>query len=392
MVYEGRVRKDETGSMLRNSGFRIAKIAGIPISVDISFFVSFILITSIFGLRILPDAVEPAEVSTLTTIVLSLLAGFVFFVSLLLHELAHSVVARLYGLDVRGITLFLLGGISQITEESKSAFQEFLIAFVGPLTSAMLSVLFFGIFYVTGASDSSLSAVVWWLGFVNALLAVFNMLPGFPLDGGRVFRAGLWALTGSRTRSTRYAARVGQAVGAGISGLGVVSLVVDFGSGGFGGLWMIMIGAFLYNGASQSYRMATTEERLNRVQVRDVMTTQLRTVESSTGLSWLAPHRDRIDHNAAYLIMEKETVVGILTGAQIAILDEQLYLNGTAGDVMVGADAFAPISPGASGQEVLERLQDSHGQVLPVVEDGRLLGLVGLEQMLTALRGQPTLA
>lgn len=376
--------------MLRNSGFRIATVAGIPISVDISFFVSFVLIASIFGLSFLPGAVEP-DPSTMTTVVLSLLAGLVFFVSLLLHELAHSIVARLYGLHVRGIRLFLLGGVSQITEESKSAFQEFLIAFVGPLTSALLSGLFFGIYYVTGAGDSALAAVVFWLGFANALLAVFNMLPGFPLDGGRVFRSILWALTGSRTRSTRYAARVGQVVGAGIAGLGVVSLVVDFGSGGFGGFWMILIGGFLYNGAAQSHRMASAEERLDRLQVRDVMSTQLRSVEASTGLRWLAPQRDRTDHNAAYVIMESETVVGILTGAQIAILDEQQYLNGTARDVMVSADAFAPIEPDATGHEALERLQESRAQVLPVVENGRLLGFVGLEQMLAALRGsRPT--
>jgi predicted transcriptional regulator len=232
---------------------------------------------------------------------------------------------------------------------------------------------------------------VFWLGFVNALLAAFNMLPGFPLDGGRVFRAVIWGLTGSRTRSTRYAARVGQVVGAGLAGLGVASLLIDFGSGGFGGFWMILIGGFLYNGAAQSHRMASAEERLDRVRVRDVMSTQLRTVEASTGLRWLAPQRDRIDHNAAYLIMDDETVVGILTGAQIAILDEQEYLHATVRDVMVGADTFAPIDPGATGHEALERLQESRAQVLPVVENGRLLGLVGLEQMLTALRGsQPT--
>jgi Zn-dependent protease len=376
--------------MLRNSGFRLATVAGIPISVDVSFFVSFVLITSIFGLSILPNAVDP-DPSTLTTILLSLLAGLVFFASLLMHELAHSILARAYGLHVRGITLFLLGGISQITEESKTPFQEFLIAFVGPLMSAALSGIFFGIYYLTGAGDSSLAAVVFWLGFVNALLAAFNMLPGFPLDGGRVFRSVIWGVTGSRTRSTRYAARVGQVVGAGIAGLGVASLLIDFGSGGFGGFWMILIGGFLYNGAAQSHRMASAEERLDRVHVRDVMSTQLRTVEASTGLRWLAPQRDRIDHNAAYLIMDDETVVGILTGAQIAILDEQEYLHGTVRDVMVGADAFAPIDPGATGHEALERLQESRAQVLPVVENGRLLGLVGLEQMLTALRGsQPT--
>lgn len=372
----------------RGSSIQIAKIAGIPIRLDVSFLVSFVLISAIFGLRILPSMVNP-DPTGVTVVGLSILAGLIFFASLLLHELAHSITARLYGLTVANITLFLLGGVSQITEESKSASQEFVIAIVGPLTSAALGGLFFALYYLTGSGNSPLAAVIQWLGFINLTLAIFNMLPGFPLDGGRVFRAMIWGVTRSRTRATRYAARVGQLVGAALAIGGVAILVIDIGdgTGGLNGLWLIMIGGFLYNAAAQSHAIAAAEERLGNVTVRDVMSTRLRTVQSDTSVRGLAPARDRIDHGAAYLVSDNETVVGILTGAQIALLDEQSYLSSTVGDVMIDAGSIASIGPSASGQEALERLREAKTTILPVVENGRLLGLIGLEQMLIALRG-----
>ncbi|HJN92776.1 MAG TPA: site-2 protease family protein [Dehalococcoidia bacterium] len=376
--------------MRTSDGFRIGKVAGIPIVLHPTFLISFVMVTGIFALRILPNRVDP-DPSDTTTILLSLLGGVAFFVSLLLHELAHSVVAKGYGMRVRNITLFLLGGVSQIMEESKTARQEFLIAFVGPATSAVLGGIFLGVFYAMGRTDSSLAAVVEWLGFINIVLAIFNMLPGFPLDGGRVFRAGLWGILRSRDRATRYASRVGQVMGAGMAfgGLALLFLDISDGAGGINGVWLILIGGFLYNNAAQSHRAAAAQERLESVIVRDVMSTRLRQVEADTSVRWLAPARESIDHTLAYLVSEGDTVVGILTGAQIAILDEETYTTANVRDVMINATTIAPILPSATGQEALVRLQEGKTPVLPVVEDGRLLGLVGLEQMVAALRNQP---
>jgi Zn-dependent protease/CBS domain-containing protein len=376
--------------MRTSDGFRVGKVAGIPIVLHPTFLISFVMVTGIFALRILPNRVDP-DPSDVSLVLLSLLGGTAFFVSLLLHELAHSVVAKMYGMRVRNITLFLLGGVSQIMEESKTARQEFLIAVVGPATSAGLGGIFLGVFYATGRTDSSLSAVLEWLGFINIVLALFNMLPGFPLDGGRVFRAGLWAILRSRDRATRYASRMGQLMGASmaIGGLALLFLDISDGAGGINGIWLILIGGFLYNNASQSHRAAVAQERLDSVTVRDVMSTRLRQVDADMSVRWLAPERQSIDHTLAYLVSEDETVVGILTGAQIAILDERTYTSATVRDVMINATSIAPILPSATGQEALIRLQEGKTPVLPVVEDGRLLGLVGLEQMVNALRNQP---
>ena len=373
--------------MLRTGGgLQLGKIFGIPIILDFSFFISLALITFILG-DVFADRIEP-EPSDATAWGLAAAGAVIFFVTLLLHELAHSVTARLYGMSVASITLFLLGGVSQITEDSKRPSQEFLIAVVGPLTSALLGLLFFGLFLALGAGTTPLATLLGYLGFINFLLAAFNMIPGFPLDGGRVFRAALWALTGSRLRATRWAARVGQGVGALMAGYGLLTLLnfdLGFASDRFGGIWAILIGAFLFNAAAQSLRSVQAEERLASIRVRDVMSTQLRSVDAETQVRWLAPQRDRLDARAAFLVTRDETVVGLVSGAALVLLDEQRYATVRMSDVMVPADAISPIAPGASGQEALRRLQRERIAVLPVVENGKLLGLIGLDQVMQAL-------
>ena len=214
------------------------------------------------------------------------------------------------------------------------------------------------------------------------------MLPGFPLDGGRVFRSVLWGLTGKRDRSTRWAARVGQAFAALFIAFGVISLV-DFGLGigtGFGGLMFILIGFFLYNAATQTVRSVEIQQTLAGVLVRDVMSTDLRTVEADTPVRWTAPFRDRVDPRTAYLVTRSGTVVGLATGASLLLIDAERYETATMADVMIPAGNITPIDPSATGQEALQRLQEESTPVLPVVENGKLLGLVGLDQVAAALQ------
>ena len=376
--------------MRSGTGFRIARVRGIPIILDVTFLISFALITVILGTNILPDMIEP-DPSATTTWTLAVVAGVIFFLSLLLHELAHSLLAMGYGMQVSSITLFLLGGVSQIKQEADRASQEFLIAIVGPLTSAILGAGFLGVFFLATGQDSAIAAVVGWLGIVNLALAAFNMLPGFPLDGGRVFRSVIWGLTGSRTRATRWAARVGQGFGGLLAGVGVLLVLrinIGLESGGLGGIWMILIGGFLFNAAAQSLRAVQVEEGLAKVRVRDMMNTQFRTIEAVTRLHWLAPARDRIDPTATFLVTDHDTVVGVVTGLAMMMLDEQRYATATAREVMIRADAVAPIAPSASGSEALNRLQQERTIILPVVEDGRILGLVGLDQVAQVLGKQ----
>ncbi len=379
--------------MRSGNGIRLGTVAGIPIVLDFSFFISLVLITVLLGTRVFPNMVEP-EPSDATAWGLAAVAAVIFFTSLLLHELAHSVVARMYGMHVANITLFLLGGVSQITQDSKRPSQEFLIAFVGPLTSAILGGAFIGLYVAVGGGDTPLAALLAWLAIVNIALALFNMIPGFPLDGGRVFRALLWALTGSRSRATRWSSRVGQGVGGLLAIYGLISFLnIDIGleTGGVGGIWLVFVGGFLYNAASQSLRSAQAEDRLAGVVVRDVMSTQLRAVDAETLVRRLLPRRDEIDPRSAFMVTRAGTVVGVTTGSALLLLDEERYRTARMEDVMISADAITPIAPGASGREALNRLQTEGSPVLPVVENGRLLGFVGLDQVAQALR-KPTAA
>ena len=373
--------------MLSGNGIRLGKIAGIPIILDFTFFISFVLITALLGTRIFPSMIDP-DPSAGTLWALAVAAGVIFFVSLLLHELAHSLVARLYGMEVASITLFLLGGVSQIREEAERPSQEFAIAFVGPLTSALLGGLFLGLYEAFVGRDAPLTALLGWLGFVNLVLAAFNMIPGFPLDGGRVLRALLWALTKSRARATRWSSRVGQAVGILLALYGLASFL-NLGLGeqtSVGGLWLVFIGAFLFNAATQSLRGVEADARLAAVQVRDVMSSDLRPVDAETRVNGLSPRRDRVDPHAAFLVTRDDTVLGIVSGALLLLLSDERYASATMEEVMIRADAIVPIAPGATGQEALRRLRLEGAAVLPVVENGRLLGLVGLDQVARALR------
>lgn len=376
--------------MRTHSGVSLGRVAGIPIILDYSLFISLALFVVILGTDVFPDIVRP-EPSEATVWTLAVLSGICFFASILLHELAHSLVARLYGLPVHNITLFALGGVSQIGRESSKASQEFLIAVVGPLTSAVLGGLFVAGHLALGAGDSPVEAALLWLGFANVALAVFNMVPGFPLDGGRVFRSLVWALTRSRVQATRWAARLGQGIGATIAGVGLLSFLdvnIGFEIGRFAGLWWIFLGGFLFNAAAQALRSLEVELGLSDLRVRDLMSTQLRTVEADTALRWLAPSPAAIDPLTAFMAVRDNVVVGMMTGRALRALDPSRFQTATVAEVMVPAGRVAPIAPGATGAEALARLQAAEVGVLPVVEDGRLLGLVGLEQVAQALRAK----
>ncbi len=201
------------------SGFKIARLFGIDISVSPSWLLIFVLVTWTVGTSF---RYEPWSTATLWTV--AVLSSLLFFASVLAHELAHSFVARAQGIEVRGITLWLLGGVSTIESEATSPGREAVLAGVGPLSSLVI-----GVACVLGArvapASSVAEAMLVYLGFINVALAVFNMLPGFPLDGSKVLHAGLWWLTRDTVKATRWAARAGLAVGYGMIALGLASLV-----------------------------------------------------------------------------------------------------------------------------------------------------------------------
>src|ERR1041385_6187039 len=222
---------------------------------------------------------------------LASITALLFFASILVHELSHALVAESRGMSVRSITLFALGGVANIEKESADATSEFLMAIVGPITSVVIGVVFLALAYATGwrpefgTQPSPVWAGLVWLGYINIALAVFNMIPGYPLDGGRVLRSIVWRITGNMARSTRIAARIGQF----IAGVFIVFGVFRFFIGGvFGGLWLALIGWFLSEAATASYGEIEVSVVLEGARIRDVMSRDYPTIDGNLSLRTLA--------------------------------------------------------------------------------------------------------
>lgn len=230
------------------ASLRLGRILGIPVEINASWLAVFFLLTFVLA-RQFDDANLGWPVAQRW--LLAMLMVVLFFTSVLAHELSHSVLARWRGIPVLGITLFIFGGVSRLAREPARPLVEFGVAVVGPLTSLVLAAIFGGLWYLLGTGDSALEVVLFLLAWSNLSLGVFNILPGYPLDGGRVLRAVVWAITGSHRRGTRVAARSGQAIGGlamslGLA-LGILANPID-------GVWIAVIGAFLFSVATASYR------------------------------------------------------------------------------------------------------------------------------------------
>src|SRR6202521_5993949 len=230
------------------SSIKLFRIFVIDIGIHWSWILIFVIMTWTFANGLLARN-YPEWTDAQRWIAGGLIAG-VFFLSILAHELAHAIVSNRNGLPVSGITLFVFGGVSNLTREPDTAALEFKIAVVGPLTSLVLGGLFGAAWLALRSVNAGVADVLGYLGFINASLAVFNMLPGFPLDGGRVFRAAVWSRNKNRLRATRTASRVGEWIAYGIMALGVAELVF-FSS--FQGIWFLLIGFFLKNASAASY-------------------------------------------------------------------------------------------------------------------------------------------
>ena len=377
--------------MFGGNGIKVGRILGIPIRLDISFFFIFGLLVFLIATQILPEDLN--GLGGAERWLIGVAVGAVYFVSLLIHELAHSLTARRYGMDVSSITLFFFGGVSLIREDSARPGQEFWIAIVGPLASLAIGVIFLLLGFFVLPADSTLEHVAMVLGVVNCFLAAFNMLPGFPLDGGRVMRSLIWRLTGSRHRATNASARLGQLLGGAmiVYGLGGVLTGAAFFDSGFNSVWVALIGFLLITQAGQGVKAAELERDLAALRVGELMLSppDARTAEADLPVRILAPSRAQLDQQDVFIAAESGTAVGVASAVQILLLDEEHYNNDRLRDIMLGAGDVQPLEPSAGADEALRRLQKERTFVLPVVERGRLLGVVGLDQILKALGQQP---
>jgi Zn-dependent protease len=372
------------------SGLSIGRIFGINIYVDWSWVFIFLLVLWDLAAGVFPE-LHPQWGPVLIWVT-ALVASLLFFASVLAHELAHSVVAKANGIPVRNITLFLFGGVSNIQREPTSPAAEFWMAIVGPLTSIVLGVIFLllsgavvaGLDVVMGnlpvslAQLDPLSTLLLWLGPINILLGVFNLIPGFPLDGGRVLRSILWAANRNLRRATQWASWVGQAIAwilivAGISMIFGVWLPF-FGTGFISGLWLAFIGWFLNNAAVQSYEQVVVEDLLGGVTVAQVMHANSPTVPPDIPVSSLVHDHILGTDERAFPVVDNDRLVGLVCIEDVRKVPRDKWDTTTVGEIMTPASQLVVATPREEASAALDDLARRDVNQLPVVQDGRLVG------------------
>jgi len=363
------------------SQIKLGRIFGIEIGLHYSWFLIALLI--VFSLFSEFHTTNPRW-SGGVVLSLALATGILFFISLLLHELAHSIVATANGLPVKEITLFALGGVSQIEKNPTSATLEFWMAFVGPLTSAVIGgICLLAARALGGATSDPWMAMLLWLGYINLMLAAFNLIPGYPLDGGRVLRAIIWWNTGDADRSTRAAEKTGQAVAFAFIAWGIFRF---FGGAGVGGLWIAFVGWFLLQAARESYVQVGLAHALDGVRVADVMTRDCPKVEGSLNLQNFVEQELLRTARRCYTVVEKGELAGLVTPHEIKQIDRIKWPFMTLHDVMRPIKDVRSVAPDDSLKSALEVMSRDDVNQLLVVSNGHLEGMLSRTQLFAYLQ------
>jgi Zn-dependent protease/CBS domain-containing protein len=314
--------------------------------------------------------------------------GVLFFAAIIAHELAHSLVAKSRGLPVKSITLFALGGVSQLEKDAEDAKTEFLVAIVGPITSFVIGAILLALSAAFGGSplttpNTPVLAMMVWLGYINVMLALFNLVPGFPLDGGRVLRSIAWWMTKDAARSTRIAARVGQTIAIFFIAIGVYRF---FGGAGFAGLWIAIIGWFLLDAAGASYAQVEINQHLRGVRVGDIMARDCPTVEGRTNLQAFVEDFLLRTGRRCFIVVENGVISGMVTANEIKEVEPQLRTHKTVSDAMRPIHQLRTVTIDTPVTEALEVMAREDLNQLPVVSDGRLEGVISRGQVLRYLQ------
>lgn len=306
------------------------------------------------------------------------------FASIVFHELSHSVVARRFGIPIRGITLFIFGGVAEMEEEPPSPRAEFLMAIAGPVASVILAAGFYGLALVLGAAKlaTPLAVVSHWLSFINAVLALFNMVPAFPLDGGRAFRAVLWYRYRDLARATRIAANVGGAFGLFLIAFGVFGLLTG---NIVGGIWAALIGMFLRGAAAASYTQVFTRRALEGAPVRRFMTPQPITVPPDISLLRLVEDYMYRSYHQLYPVVEDGRLLGCIGAAQVKEVPREQWQSVTVWQVLDRCGPENTIDADTDTVRALSRMRQTGRSRLLVIDRGDLVGIITLKDIMRLL-------
>jgi Zn-dependent protease/CBS domain-containing protein len=368
------------------ASWRVGRIAGIEIRIDSSWAVIALLITYSMYLQV---SQVYQDISAGEAVGIGVLATALFFGSVLVHELAHALVSQTRGIRVQDITLFLFGGATRAKVDSRGPRDEFLIALVGPLTSGLLAGLF-GIIAGLGSNllTRPLAGTLGYLAWTNLLLAAFNLIPGFPLDGGRLLRSAIWKATGSLARATQIASMAGQGVGWLLVAAGVVFLLAGDLAGG---IWFAFIGWFLVQAARSSYQELQLQQLLRGVEAEDVMAANLLRIPPDLTLQQAVDdYFMRYDHSG-FPVEEQGRTIGLLTLRGVRRVPREQWPTRRVRDHMVPLGDQVVVAPDARMDGVLGKLQDGEANRVLVAQDGEVVGIITPSDLTRWLRRWRTL-
>jgi Zn-dependent protease/CBS domain-containing protein len=370
-------------------GYRLMKIAGFRIVIDPTWLFAFALITWSLAIGYFPAASPPVTGGAAWA--LGVVAALLLFGSVLVHELSHAILARRAGIPVPRIRLFLFGGVSEMAAEPRDPASEFRIAVAGPLTSLLLAGLFRLIAltplpgFLPGGAQT-----VGYLAAINLALAIFNLLPGFPLDGGRILRAWLWSRRGDLVSATRTAGRAGSIVGYVLMGIGLVNLI----NGALlGGLWLILIGMFLNQAAASSYQTVLLKDLLTGVSVRELMTSRVIAVPDHASLDELVQeYFYKLPHGTFPVTDTGGRLAGMISLQQTKSVPREEWVRVPVRQVMTPVSELRPLRPDEDCVAALERMVREDLGRLPVADGGLLVGILSRRDVMKLFQIRSDLA
>ncbi len=365
-----------------NRKYKLFRLAGFEVGIDPSWILLAVLVAWSLSTGYFPFKYRQLSYGQYWT--MGIIGAIGLFLSIVAHEFCHSIVARRSGMPMKGITLFIFGGIAEMNEEPPNAKDEFLIAVVGPVSSFAMAGIFYALYFMGGAAGWSIpfTGIMGYLGMINLLLAVFNLAPAFPLDGGRILRAALWSWKKDLRWATRIASRFGEGFGVLLIVLGILRVLNGF---VVGGMWFILIGLFIRSAAKMSYQQLLTRRALEGESLRRFMKSEPVTVSKETTIDRLVEDYVYRYHHKLYPVVEGDRLLGCITTRQIKETPRERWSRTTVGEAAQKCGEENTITPDTDAVEALASMHRSGAGRLMVVEGGRLMGIIALKDLLDFL-------
>jgi Zn-dependent protease/predicted transcriptional regulator len=361
---------------------RLFSLFGFSVSFDLSWIIIAVLWTWSLATRVFPYYLK--DLSTETYWWMGALGAVGLFASIIVHELFHSLVARRFDLPIRGITLFMFGGVAEMETEPPSAKSEFFMSIAGPITSIILGLIFFGVSLVAevGGWPASATGILVYLGTINLVLAGFNLIPAFPLDGGRVLRSALWHWKGNLSWATRVSSQIGSGFGIVLIVLGVIRFI---GGDVLGGIWAALIGLFIRRASQMSYQRVLIRHALEGETVSRFMKREPVTVPPDISIADLVENYVYKHHFKMYPVTKDGQLLGCITTKQIKEVPRERWAERRVADVAQPCSPANSIGPETDAMKALSLMGGSGQSRLMVVDGGRLVGLIALKDLLSFL-------